>query len=141
MIDAPGPFAVRDDMPFPPRPDYAAWLGAILQPVVDTLGASDAVLVPAQQTIGTNNGAGFEGLYASTVGVADATLSTHVNDGNDQTAFVLDDRGNFTVVLNNQVAPYLPPVDTPIPGDFSEPPGPPQPTHPPQDEPPDSGNL
>lgn len=128
-------------MPFPPRPDYAAWLGAILQPVIDTLGASDAVLVPAQHAIGSNNGAGFEGVYASTVGVADATLQTHVNDGSDPTAFILDDHGNFTTALGNQVAPYLPPVDTPIPGDFSAPPGPPPVTRPPEDEPPDSGNI
>lgn len=140
-IFEPGPFA--NDPPFPPIdwPDYGAELRALLEPVVGTLGASDAVLVPAQQTIATNTAAGLDHTFATTIGQADALLSAHVGDGNDPTAFVLDDRGQLTIGLRDQVAPFLPPVNAPIPVDFSNPPGPPQPTQPPVDEPQDGGNI
>ena len=141
MIQEPGFFAVRDELVVDPWPDVAAELGRILEPVAAQLGATDTVLVPAADRIASNNGAGLDAAFTTTIGHAEATLDQHLNDGNDATVFVLDDRGELTIGLRNEVAPYLPPVNTPIPGDFSNPPGPPQPTQPPQDEPPDAGNI
>lgn len=138
---APGPFADRE--PFPPIqwPDYGIELRALLAPVVATLGASDRVLVPLTATIATNSGAGLDHAYATTIGQADAELATHAGDGSDLTAFDLNDRGQVTIVLRDQVAQFLPPVDAPIPIDFTAPPGPPQPTHPPDDTDTGTGNI
>lgn len=137
----PGPFS--NDEPFPPIdwPDYGAQLRATLEPVVATLGAADAVLVPAQNTIATNTAAGLDQVFATTIGQADALLAAHANDANDVTVFDLNDQGQVTVALHNQVAPFLPTVDAPIPVDFTNPPGPPEPTHPPDDTDTGTGSI
>jgi len=141
LIQEPGFFADRDELVVDAWPDHAAQLRALLEPVVAALGASDAVLVPVTATIASNTGAGLDHAYATTIGQADALLASHVGDANDLTAFDLDDRGQVTIALRDQVAPYLPPVDTPIPVDFSNPPGPPQPTHPPDDSDTGTGSI
>lgn len=141
LPDLPGVFADREPLPFAPRVSASSIVGAAFAPVVETLGASDSVLVPITLTIGETNAAGLEATYALTVGAAAATVDAHAHDANDATAIGLDDAGGHTEQLHDQVRPYLPPVDTPIPSDFSDTPQPPAGPHHDPDEPPDSGNI
>ena len=120
----PGPFAVREDMPFGPRVSRDGLFESLLDPLVVALGASDDVLTPASTAIASNTDDGLEATYASTIGVAETITADQAGAADDQTSDRLVDAGGGAEAYRGSVLRYLPQPSAPIEGDFLDPPPP-----------------
>lgn len=133
LDDLPGWFWQRDE-PIPQgnlvRPGEFRELAELLTP---TLAAADIAAARAADVIASVNADGFDVEYAMTVHVAAAEVDAQRDADRDVTAGALVDAGDNTQPLRASVLSHLPGVDTPIPIDFTEPPGPP-PAVPPDDD-------
>ena len=121
----PGPFWLRDEPPDQTPVYTAGALLGLLEELAATLGASDTVLTPLAATIATVNDDGLATEYATTVDVAGETVANQRDVDGDQTAAALLETGGAVDAYRAEVAPHLPGVDTPIPLDFVDTPGPP----------------
>jgi hypothetical protein len=113
-------YIVREPLPFGPRVSYHGLFEQLAEPLVGALGGSDGPLASLQGTIASNSGAGLDGTFAATVGVAADVTANHAGAGNDQTAGALVDNGGGVDAQRGASLPYLPQPDAPIEGNFRE---------------------
>ena len=116
---APGPI-VLGDMPLGPRIGHDGLFAGLLEPVVNVLRASDAVLGAQQNDIATNTAAGLDATFNGTIGAAEAETAGQPNQGGDSTAAVLHDAGGGVDAYRGSVSPYLPQPDAPVESGFRE---------------------
>lgn len=118
----PGPFAVRDAMPFGPRVSREGLFTGLLDELAATLQGSDPQLELARQRVGDDLPQDLEATYASTVGdAADRTAAEQ--DGQDRsTAPALSEHGDQVERLRGSVLRFLPPPDVSLDTSFVDPP-------------------
>jgi hypothetical protein len=115
----PGPITISP-MPRPRRVVEETTFQSLAEPLVNLLGTSDDVLGGHQRMMATNDGAGFEGQFAATIGRAGDTLDAQPDPYADQTAARFVDSGGGVDVHHAQTQRYLPGPEHPIDRDFKE---------------------
>jgi hypothetical protein len=131
MWDRPGPFVVREPFPADPPITSRVSFAAALDVALPHLDAGDELLGAAGRTIETVTADGLDDEYAITIVRAADLDFVQTGGADDQVANVLTFAGAGVDVQHDSSLRYLPPVGTPIPGDFVEPPPPPTPSAPP----------
>lgn len=110
---APGPITLGR-LPLGPRIGHDGLFAALLEPVVNVLGASETVLGSQQRTIATNSDAGLDARFAATIGRAAESTAAQPDPFADQTAGRLVDNGGGAEAQYGATQSYLPGPDAPI---------------------------
>lgn len=115
----PGPIDLGD-LPLSPPIVHDGTFAALLEPVVNVLGASDDVLGAQQRDIATNTAEGLDATFAATIGQAEIVAADQPNVDADQTAAALHDAGDGVDGYRGSVLPYLPQPDAPVESGFRD---------------------
>jgi hypothetical protein len=120
-----GYFAEREEMPLAPFVGRDGLFAQHAEMIVGALRDTDGPLASLGHTIAGNVADGLDGLFASTIGAAEAEADTHAGAGDDPTAGYLTDAGAGTDAYHDDAQRYLPQPDSPIESNFLDLPTPP----------------